>query len=171
DMPRVLDFVLGGWTISYIGNYASGTPLRFTGSGIPGWNGRANRPDLNNPGGSSLLAGFDRSNFDFATISQPNPDLRYVVPGVFSDHRPFTLGTAGFTSNIREPWSLNEDFGFRKAFTIREGMKVEIRAELLNAFNRHRFNGIETSVLNPRFGQIIGVSGNRTGQIGMRLDF
>jgi len=170
-MPRVLDFVLGGWTISYIGNYASGTPLRFTGSGIPGWNGRANRPDLNNPSGSSLLAGFDPSNFDFATIAQPNPNLRYVAAGVFSDHRPFTLGTAGFTSNIREPWSLNEDFGFRKAFTIREGMKVEIRAELLNAFNRHRFSGVETSVLNPRFGQITGVSGNRTGQIGMRLDF
>ena len=171
DMPRALDFVLGGWTISYIGNYASGTPLRFTGSGIPGWNGRANRPDLNNPDGGSLLAGFNRNNFDFASIANPNPNLRYIRPGVFTDHKPFTLGTAGFTSDVREPWSLNEDFGFRKAFAIREGMKVEIRAELLNAFNRHFFGVIITDVNNPRFGQFTSVSGNRTGQIGMRLDF
>ena len=64
-----------------------------------------------------------------------------------------------------------EDFGFRKRFVVREGMRVEIRAELLNVFNRHLFGGVITDVLNPRFGQITSVSGNRSGQIGLRLDF
>jgi len=172
NMNRALDFVFGGWTISMIGNYASGTPLRFTGSSIPGWNGRANRPDLINPNGLSLYSGFDTGKFNAAAVSTSGyADHRFINTNLFSDHKAFTLGTAGFTSNIRDPWARNEDFGLYKAFKIKEGMKVEIRAELLNAFNRHTFGGIITDVLNPRFGQITSVSGNRSGQIGMRLDF
>ena len=172
-MPRALDFVVGGWTVSYIGNYASGTPLRFLGSGIPGFNGRANRPDLINPEGRSLYSGFDPKQFDAIALNAgvATEGNRYVAPGLIVDHRPFTLGTAGFTLNIRETWDLNEDIGLRKGFRIREGMKAEFRAELLNAFNRHFFRGVETSVLNARFGQITSVTGNRIGQVGLRLDF
>jgi hypothetical protein len=171
-MPRALDLLVGGWEVSFIGNYASGTPLRFTGSGIPGYNGRASRPDLINPQGLSLYGGFNPKTFDVANISTANfAGHRYVTPGLIVDHKPFTLGTAGFALNIRDPWSLNEDIGIRKAFRIREGMKAEIRAELLNAFNRHFFGGIDTNVLSPRFGQVTSVSGNRTGQVGLRLDF
>ncbi|HEY2930860.1 MAG TPA: TonB-dependent receptor [Acidobacteriota bacterium] len=171
-MHSAADFALGGWTLSYLGNYASGTPLRFTGSAIPGWNGRANRPDLNNPGGQSLLAGFDRKSFDASAVSRAGytPHL-YVRPGVFTDHKPFTLGNAGFTSNIRNPWSIAEDVGLHKNFRVKEGMKVEFRAEFLNVFNRHFFGGIVTNVLDPRFGQITSVSGSRTGQLGLRMDF
>ena len=172
NMNRALEFVLGGWTLSFVGDYYSGTPLRFTGSGIPGWNGRANRADLNNPSGDSLLSGFDPSKFNASAVSTSGyEDHRYIRAGVFSDHKPFTLGTAGFTSNVRDPWSIAEDFGFRKRFFIREGVGVEIRAELLNVFNRHFFGGIITDLLNPRFGQITTVTGNRTGQIGLRFDF
>lgn len=172
SMPRALDFVLGGWEISYIGNYASGTPLRFTGSPIPGFNGRANRPDLINPQGVSLYAGFNSQAFDVANLSTANfAGHRFVMPGLIVDHKPFTLGTAGFALNIRDPWQRNEDIGLRKAFKIREGMKAEFRAEFLNAFNRHTFGGIDTSVLSPRFGQITSVGGNRTGQVGLRVDF
>jgi Carboxypeptidase regulatory-like domain len=172
NMNRALEFVLGGWTLSFVGDYYSGTPLRFTGSGIPGWNGRANRADLNNPSGDSLLSGFDPSKFDASAVSTSGyEDHRYIRAGVFSDHKSFTLGTAGFTSNVRDPWSIAEDFGFRKRFFIREDVGVEIRAELLNVFNRHFFGGIITDVLNPRFGQITTVTGNRTGQIGLRFDF
>jgi hypothetical protein len=171
-MNWALDAALGGWTVTFVGNYASGTPLRFSGSSIPGWNGRANRPDLNNPDGSSLAAGFNRNAFNAAAVSVPGYAAhRYVRPGVFSDHKPFTLGTAGFTSNIRNPWSIGEDLGLHKAFRVKEGMNVEIRAELLNVFNRHFFGGIVTNVLDPRFGQVASVFGNRVGQLGMRLDF
>jgi hypothetical protein len=48
---------------------------------------------------------------------------------------------------------------------------MQVRGELLNAFNRHTFGGVVTSVLDERFGQITSVSGNRTGQIGVRLEF
>jgi hypothetical protein len=153
-------------------HYWSGTPLRFTGSSIPGFNGRANRPDLINPQGLSLYAGFDSKKFDATNINTGGfANNRYVATGLIVDHKPFTLGTAGFALNIREPWLLNEDIGLRKAFKIREGIKAEFRAEFLNAFNRHTFGGIGTDVLSSTFGQVTAVNGFRTGQVGLRLDF
>ncbi len=172
NMNRVLNALVGGWNLSFIGNYASGTPLRFAGSGIPGWNGRAARPDLFNPEGSSLLAGFDRDKLNFAAIAQGNfSDHRYVRAGVFSDHRAFTLGNAGFTSNIRDPWSVAEDLGIRKVLKVREGHEITITGELLNVFNRHFVSGIFTNVLDARFGQVSSVFGSRIGQIGLRYAF
>ena len=118
-----------------------------------------------------MYAGFDPKQFQVASISAGSPGHRFVTPGLIVDHKPFTLGTAAFALNIRDFWGRNEDIGLRKAFRVREGMKAEFRVELLNAFNRHTFGGIDTNVLNPRFGQVTNVSGNRTGQVGLRLDF
>jgi len=172
SMNRALDFIAGGWQLTYIGNYSTGTPLRFSGSSIPGFNGRANRPDLINPQGQSLYAGFDPKKFDATNINTAGfANNMYVTPGLIVDHGPFTLGTAGFALNIRDRWGRNEDIGLRKSFKVREGMKAEIRAEFLNAFNRHTFGSIQTSVVSPTFGQVTNVSGSRVGQVGFRLDF
>lgn len=172
EMPGVLDAIVGGWTVSVIGNYASGTPLRFTGSAIPGWNGRANRPDIVNPNGSTFLAGFDSSKFNAAAISQGNyADHRFIAPGLIVDHAPFTLGNAAFVLDVRDPYSRNEDISIQKTFRFGRQMRMQVRGELINAFNRHTFGGIITSVLDARFGQITNVSGNRQGQLGVRLEF
>jgi Carboxypeptidase regulatory-like domain len=171
SMPGVLDAIAGGWTVSFIGNYASGTPLRFTGSAIPGWNGRGNLPDLRNPDGRSLLAGFDSSKFNAAAIAQGNyADHRWIAPGLIVDHAPFTLGDAPFVVDVREPYFRNEDVSIQKTFRARQ-TRIQVRAELLNALNRHTFGGIVTNVLDVRFGQVTSVSGNRQGQIGVRLEF
>jgi hypothetical protein len=172
DMPGVLDAVVGGWTVSMIGNYASGTPLRFTGSAIPGWNGRGNRPDVRNPEGRPLLAGFDPSKFNAAAIGQGNyADHRYITPGLIVDHAPFTLGNAAFVLNVRDPYSRSEDISIQKTFRFRHEVRMQVRGELFNAFNRQTFGGIITNVLDERFGQITSVGGNRTAQIGLRLEF
>ena len=42
---------------------------------------------------------------------------------------------------------------------------------MLNAFNRKTFSGVNTNVLDARFGQITNVTGNRIGQIGLRMEF
>jgi Carboxypeptidase regulatory-like domain/TonB dependent receptor-like, beta-barrel len=172
EMHGALDAIVGGWTFSMIGNYASGTPLRFSGSAIPAWNGRANRPDLRNPDGQSLLAGFDSSKFNAAAISQGNyADHRFIATGFIVDHAPFTLGNAAFALDVREPYSRSEDISIQKTFRFGGQMRMQVRGELINALNRHTFGGIVTSVLDARFGQITNVSGNRTGQLGVRFEF
>ena len=171
-LPGALDAIVGGWTVSFIGNYASGTPLSFMGSAIPAWNGRGNRPDLLNPNGQSLLAGFDPSKFNAGAIAQGNyADHLFIAPGLIVDHAPFTLGNTGFVIDVREPPARNEDVSVQKSFRLGRQARMQVRAELLDAFNRHTFGSINTNVLDARFGQVTSVSGNRVGQIGVRLEF
>ena len=51
DMHRVANFVAGGWTLQYIGNYASGTPMGFGGPTTPNSNFATNRPIIDDPSG------------------------------------------------------------------------------------------------------------------------
>ena len=50
-------------------------------------------------------------------------------------------------------------------------MAQEFRAEFLNAFNRGTLGEIQTAVTNPQFGQVTSISGNRSIQLGTRIDF
>jgi hypothetical protein len=167
---RVLDAVLGGWSLSGILNYYSGGPLGFGGASNPmpnGWNG-GQRPNV--AAGPMKNASFDSSRFNFANIAAP--ENTYVNKALFSDPPPLTLGNAAVRyGQIRGFWTRNEDFGLLKNFRLRERWRYQIRAEFLNAFNRHTLGGINTDVKSPLFGQVTSVSGNRTVQVGMRMDF
>jgi len=167
---RVLDAVLGGWSLSGILNYNSGGPLGFGGASNPmpnGWNG-GQRPNV--AAGPMKNASFDSSRFNFANIAAP--ENTYVNKALFSDPPPLTLGNAAVRyGQIRGFWTRNEDFGLLKNFRLRERWRYQIRAEFLNAFNRHTLGGIDTDVKSPLFGQVTSVSGNRTVQVGMRMDF
>ncbi|MEI9970850.1 MAG: hypothetical protein WDO73_01685 [Ignavibacteriota bacterium] len=46
-----------------------------------------------------------------------------------------------------------------------------MRIEFYDVLNRHVLGGINTSITSPLFGQFTSASGNRTGQLGTRLDF
>jgi hypothetical protein len=91
---------------------------------------------------------------------------------VYSDPVPLTLGTAAQNfGQVRGFGTINEDLGLLKVHRISEKFRVQLRAELLNMFNRHQYGGIVTGINNPLFGQVTNVSGNRVIQVGMRLDF
>ena len=62
--------------------------------------------------------------------------------------------------------------GLQKDFQFNEKYRGQIRAQFLNAFNRHSMGGIQTNITNPQFGQVTGnPGGNRSIEIGARLDF
>jgi hypothetical protein len=173
QMNKVIDSVIGGWQISYIGNYASGTPLSFSASGIAGWNG-GTRANINNPTGGSMYAGFDPSKFDYSLVSTPGQTkLDYFNTSLITNPPPFTLGnSAPFISQLRGFASYNEDAGLQKNFVIHERFKVQFRAEAFDLFNRHRFNNPNTNPNSNLFGQVTGVGGNpRQAQLGIRMDF
>jgi hypothetical protein len=72
---------------------------------------------------------------------------------------------------VRNFATLNEDFGLRKNTMIAEKYRFQLRFDWFNALNRHALGGIITGVVNPLFGQVTQVSGNRVAQVGARLDF
>jgi hypothetical protein len=167
---RLAHAIVGGWSVSAILNYFSGTPLGFAGS-LPlsgGWNGAVNRANI--APGPMKAGSFDKSNFELSTIGSPNNT--YLNKSLFSDPAPLTLGNAAIRyGQARNFGTVNEDVGLMKNFAFHESYRAQLRAEFLNIFNRHNLSGINTSVTNPLFGQVTGVTGNRVIQLSARLDF
>ncbi len=165
----VTDAVLGGWSVSAILNYFSGNPLLWSGSSVGNnWNGRGRR--INIGPGEMTDNSFSESDFDFFNTSAAGNT--YLNKSIFSDITPGTLGTSAFAyPEARGFGTVNEDFGLQKNHRINEKFRIQIRAEFLNVFNRHFLGGINTNVTSGLFGQVTSVSGNRTIQLGARLDF
>jgi hypothetical protein len=70
--------------------------------------------------------------------------------------------------------NFSEDASLIKRFSIREGMSLQFRFEMLNLFNRHYFAGPGMTMSDTAtFGNITRTGGgsNRTGQFGLRLDW
>lgn len=169
-MNKWVDALVGGWNVSGILNYFNGAPLGFGGATSPlanAWNG-GQRPNI--AAGNMKATTWNRDNFDFATIM--NPINTYLNKSLFSDPANLTLGNSAIRySQIRGFGTVNEDFGLLKNFRFSESKTAQIRCEMLNAFNRHTFGGIQTSVTNAQFGQVTSISGNRSIQLGARFQF
>jgi hypothetical protein len=67
----------------------------------------------------------------------------------------------------------NEDLGILKGFQVKDRVRIQLRAEFLNAFNRHHFADPNTSLGNSTtFGYVTTVSGSpRIVQFGLRMDW
>jgi hypothetical protein len=168
---RVMNAVVGGWTVSAILNYSSGTPLGHPNSRVSPnfWNGPAVWANFNTPEGG-FKGIFNPDNFNPSNPSDPGN--RFFDKSVFSDANPNSLGTSpNRFPQVRMLSTFSEDASLIKRFSIREGVGLQFRVELLNLFNRHYFSGPEMNMNNSFFGNIIRASGNRIGQFGMRLDW
>ena len=83
--PRAVNAIVGGWSVSAVTNYFSGTPLGFAGS-MPlanGWNGAVNRANL--APGELLASNFDKANFSLSNTSSASNT--YLNKSKFSDPR------------------------------------------------------------------------------------
>ena len=170
-MPKALDLLVGGWEVSEIANYASGMPLGFSGAAaIAGWNGGT---PLMNVAAGQIQFTPSRGAFDYADrLSNPAAN-RYFNTALVSSPAPYTLGTASVRFSQFRGWgTINEDMGLRKALRFKEKYVTTVRADFLNALNRQTMANPVTNITSPNFGYITGnPTGNRTIQLGARLDF
>jgi hypothetical protein len=162
--------ILGGWQISPILTYATGTPI-WSGTGgtvvAPGdplGNGCApcNR--------ANIVPGVQQE-FSYNNVYKGLPVLNaaaFTAPGLW------TLGTAPRVLPLRPPWNLNENVSLAKAFAIGERVKAELRISYFNLLNRVVFGGPNTLLLtDPNFGQVINNQANtqRQGQAQITVSF
>lgn len=164
-------WLLGHWAVSAILNYASGAPLAAPSSRTRpvGWNGPAVYANFNTPAGGFAQT-FDPSRFNPWNASDPGN--RFFDPSAFSDAGPQQLGTSPPRfPTVRGLWNFSEDMSVQKIFPIRERVQLQMRLELLNAFNRHYFGGAELNMNLAYFGNVRTASGARTGQFGMRVEW
>ena len=166
----VVNAVVGGWQVAGSQTYQSGTPQAVTESnwtsGVfagPEANlGASARPNIV-PGVNPN--GFHGGSFVYGQSVRFNPAAFTVAPN-------FTFGDAPRTLTVRGFANLNENFNFSKRIPMyTDKVNTTFRMDFFNAFNRHIFEGFNTTVGTPGFGETSSTSGARNIQGELRLSF
>jgi hypothetical protein len=162
DMNRVLDAIVGGWSISTIVTFQSGTPLTLALADARLADG-SQRPDIVC---SQLSTGI--SYHQAAATGEP-----MLNASCFADPGDQIPGNAPrYFSNLRSNGIHNADLSFSKEFVIREGMKLQLRGEFFNLTNTPRFAPPDTFLGDSTFGMVTSTLGSpRHTQIGVRFEF
>ena len=167
DVGGVLGQIVGGWTITGIHNYRSGSTLSVsdaasTAPAIP------IRPDV--------VSGVDQIIYDGSTVDLVS-GTPYLNPAAFATQPlsaqgiPTRIGTAPAILDVRGPALYTEDLGFLKRFGVGE-RTAEFRVDIINLFNRSGLGGPNTDLSSPNFGKIFGVGqGARRLQLSLRATF
>ncbi len=156
----------GGWQLVVTGTIQSGDPMT-----IPGNVYLLGDPRLPNPTWDRLFK---------TGVVDVNGTVRNVLPGeqpVFQIRPPFTLRTTPLRyGNLRNQWANTRDISLTKTTRIREGMKMQVRLELFNAFNTAVFSSDPNlDPTSPNFGKIFRDNGQanrpRVLQLGFRFEY
>jgi hypothetical protein len=153
-----LSQVLGGWQISGIFQYQTGSPIGITMSAAAlNAPGNTQRPDVS--GTPKVLGGIGPGNLWFDT-------------SVFSSPAPNVFGNAPRNGTIDGPKYVNLDATIAKLFSIGR-VKGEVRADIFNITNTPHFNNPNGTFLGATFGQITSTmaGSERTMRFGFRMMF
>ena len=160
---KVGGLIANEWQISGITTFQTGQPdnLSFSISGIGNLNERyTGSPDV---GPRVVMTG---------SPSYPKSIYQWMNPGILA--LPAVKGSAGFDSaprSIRRPGDNDLDISIFKNIPLpREGMKIQLRVEMFNAFNHARFNDFNRSAQFNQAGQLINTP-SALGGTGGRFGF
>lgn len=166
----IANVVLGGWQISPILTYATGTPL-YSGtggsvyvSGDPLGNGCAPCNRANVVSNSNMM-------FSYTNVYKGLPVINAAD---FSDPGPWVLGNGPrVIGALRNPFNYNENVALAKYFPIGEKVRLKLEIEYFNIFNRVVFGGPNLNFDDPNFGLVINSQANtqRQGQALLQIDF
>jgi hypothetical protein len=188
NMNRAVDAVIGGWSVATLLTQQSGQPMAI-GLNNPLLANGSQRPNV---ACSQLKSG--TSMHDVALNWQTNPAaINNGLPPVatffnancFADPGDNIPGNAPrYFSGLRIDGIHNADLNLYKSFVPKEGMRVEVRAEIFNFTNHPRFGQPNSAVgsgpagsstqTNPFFGTISGDGAGETPrffQFGLRFEF
>ena len=174
-LNRMVDKFIGGWQLSGIQNWRSGSPVAISTGGISLPTGSSARPDL--VLGVPIVLNSD-AGINFRGI---NGGTAYLNRAAFSNPPVFAggqnvvtrLGTVGpYLPNIRDRRLTTFDASIQKIFKVDEQRFFELRGTFLNAFNWAGVGGLNTNLTSPFFGQYTGQQlGPRNIEIALRFTF
>jgi hypothetical protein len=147
--------VFGGWQLSGVTTFQTGTPVD---AGLSFDNANTgsvgdNRPDL---------------------VGDPNtgpqtPQQWFNV-AAFATPAPFTFGTTG-KNVITGPGIRTSDFSLTKNISFAKSGKMQLRLEIFNLFNQTNFAAPNATFGNPNFGVISSAGEAREIQFGIKVGF
>ncbi len=172
DGNKILNAVVGNWTISDTHQYRSGALIGLTcpntlGNGVLFTSARM----CNNNGGT-LLTGQSRTSLD-----PNNPNSLYFNAGVFTIPGQYSFGTSSqYNGRFRQPPVLVDNISLVKQVGVwprgdSDRVRLQLRADAFNPFNRTNF-AVNGTVGNANFGRATGPQyGPRIITMGLRLYF
>jgi hypothetical protein len=158
SMPRLMDALVGGWMIDGITNYQSGGAFGISATNVCRCFNTGSY--ANSKGYSGKLEGRAEDRL-----------ARWFDTGAFSQPDAFTIGSMGpRSSDLRNDKVATWDLSLSKDFHPIEKLRVQVRADALNAWNHPRFSGPNTSVTSGSFGVVSSQSNApRQVQFGVKL--
>jgi len=154
---------VGGWSLSGVTNFRSGTPLML-------------RPLFNNTGNITQDLRVDIVPGVNPHVENPTA-FQWFNAAAFIQPPDFTLGDGPRTHpSLRNPGTQNFDMSLSKRVPVSNQLTLELIMEAFNAFNHANWNhpdAIIGSVTDPNLnaGRIVGSTGGRVVQLGLRLTF
>jgi hypothetical protein len=168
---RTVDTAIGGWQVSGITSYGTGTPFTVTfnqtGTGKIGW--WTSRTD--SVAGADLYAG-KQSGHDIVK------GVQWFNTAAFMPSQLWQWGNTG-RNTMWGPGSWNWDVSAKKNFKLTERFKLRFNADFLNAFNHFNLGAPNAAIADlrdggtaaPTAGKITGGSGSRVVQLGLTLSY
>jgi hypothetical protein len=161
---RLVDAAIGGWEVSGIITYRTGTSFTLL-------SGQDNENTGNYIASATEPAnkvGPLFSNFPSNCPQGLGPGHCYFSPNAFAVPAFGTIGNAGKHS-FYGPGYRDWDLGLMKNFKIKEQLALELRGEFFNAFNQTSFGNPSASMTSPTLGQIYGTYSPRIAQVALKL--
>jgi carboxypeptidase family protein len=160
DANKVVNAVIGGWTVSPIFTVRTGWPMPVYGAADQsGTFSRGSRADCN-------------------SIPQVTPDMPIQGAGGiqwFTNNGNFTTPAVGTFGNcapqlgsLRGPRYTNIDLSLHKNFQLSERFRLQFRTDFINAFNHVQLNAPNMG-LGPTMGQITSAQPPRNIQLALKL--
>jgi hypothetical protein len=169
----VLQTALGGWQVSGILQFQSGSPLTIGRNGDNAGIGVSQFEPYEVSGDPILpmserafSEGASDSNFYFRTTDgSGSPLFTTPAPGTFS-------GTQNRNSLLHGPGFQSWNFGLFKEFAFTERHRLQLRGEFFNLPNHPNLNNPNTDPRNSTFGKITSKADqNRNIQVSLRYSF
>ncbi|PYV33284.1 MAG: hypothetical protein DMG22_10505 [Acidobacteria bacterium] len=122
----VLSKVAGGWQLSGLASFITGSPFTVYSSGS----------GFDTPGSNQTA---DQVKAHVSKLGSVDPGLPFYDPLAFGDVNAARLGTSGFNI-LRGPGIANYDFGVYRRFKLSERYNLEFRMESFNFTNTPHFD-------------------------------
>lgn len=160
----IANSLLGGWTVTAIQTYQSGTPITFFAGQDVALDGTGSGSQH-----AQLLPGESANTVRISHPSRPAMVAQYFNTAAFQDPSATPPGTYGNTSRgfITGPAYANTDASVLKTFALHSSLRFQLRLESFNTFNQVNFANPSSNVSSSAFGHIRSTTS--AGQQGRQL--
>jgi predicted heme/steroid binding protein len=170
--------LLGGWQISGITQFQTGTPCQVVANNdYAGVGQDGNWDSCGGAGQFWVMNGTPTVVGQFASGGAKDPAQWFSI--VNSNGSPIFTPPAkntfnlqpGVRSPVHNPGFQNWNIGLYKKFAITESKGLQFRAEAFDAFNHPNWNGADFNPTSATFGKVTSKSNERNIQLSLRFYF